>query len=422
LSGRADFSTGLRPAEQPPVAFVLFVPVYRDGAPTGTVAQRRAAFLGWASCPFRASDFLNGTLRGPRQQLGVELFDQSADDANRIASFPDGFRAGGPDLRTSEVEVGGRRWLLRTSPLPGAQVRNSTYMPARVVLAAGLLLTVLLAGLVWLLARRARTVRLLDRQRAGLAVASAFKSDLIGMLSHDLRQPLASVVGHVELLREDWDQIEEADKRRFLDKVADAAGRVDRLVEDLLTMTKGDAGKLEPDLRPVQVAAAVAEALAHVTPSEPIEVSVDPSVWVQADPGHLQQILINLLSNAVKYGSPPITVAAALTGGHHEGATDQAVELEVRDHGPGVPAEFVPKLFGRFARAERDDGIKGTGLGLYIVRQLVAAGHGELRYQAQPPSGAAFVVRLPAAEAPPGSHPTPGERPRYRSMAPAPRR
>jgi CHASE1-domain containing sensor protein len=139
LSDRTAFQAGLRPGGGPPVAFVLFVPVYRDGAPTGTVAQRRAAFLGWASGPFRANDFLAETLPGARSQLGVEVFDQSAVDANRIASFPEGFRAGGPDLRTSTVDLAGRHWVVRTAPLPDAPVLNTTQLPAWVVLAAGLL-------------------------------------------------------------------------------------------------------------------------------------------------------------------------------------------------------------------------------------------------------------------------------------------
>ena len=113
-----------------------------------------------------------------------------------------------------------------------------------------------------------------------------------------------------------------------------------------------------------------------------------------ADPRHLNQILTNLLGNAFKYGTPPVEVTV--------GGDDDVVDIEVRDHGAGVPAGFVPYLFDRFTRADTPASRekKGTGLGLYIVRQLAEANGGTVTYRDHPGGGGCFTVHLPATGEP----------------------
>jgi signal transduction histidine kinase len=109
-----------------------------------------------------------------------------------------------------------------------------------------------------------------------------------------------------------------------------------------------------------------------------------------ADPGHVDEIVVNLVENADKYGAPPITVDAR--------RRDDVVELKVCDHGPGVPAEFVPQLFERYSRADATLRHRsGSGLGLYLVDKLARASGGNVRYEPNDPHGACFIVTLPAA-------------------------
>jgi signal transduction histidine kinase len=106
-------------------------------------------------------------------------------------------------------------------------------------------------------------------------------------------------------------------------------------------------------------------------------------------PGHFDHILTNLISNAAKYGGGATAIVAA-PAGHAQ------VMVEVRDEGPGVPAEFRARLFDRFSRADRTAGtVSGTGLGLYIVRELARANGGDVRYRPAPTRGSIFVVTLP---------------------------
>jgi diguanylate cyclase (GGDEF)-like protein len=153
MSGQTTLAADLRlpPAERP-VAFELLVPVYRDQAPVRTVAQRRAAFRGWACGQFRAADFLNAATRSVQLSTGVELHDPAV-GGDPIATFPADFRAAGPDVRTDAVSLGGRTFRLRYAPLPGNPVLTERTIPAWLLLGTGTAISVLLGTLLWLLAQ-----------------------------------------------------------------------------------------------------------------------------------------------------------------------------------------------------------------------------------------------------------------------------
>jgi signal transduction histidine kinase len=123
-----------------------------------------------------------------------------------------------------------------------------------------------------------------------------------------------------------------------------------------------------------------------------VTVSCSPDLIVRVDPQDLGRILDNYLQNAFKYGEPPVRIEAARVG--------DLVEVRFLDHGPGVPPQFVPRLFGRFARADTPatKSQKGTGLGLSIVRGLAEANGGSARYEPGVPDGSCFVVELPVGD------------------------
>jgi len=142
----------------------------------------------------------------------------------------------------------------------------------------------------------------------------------------------------------------------------------------------------------VPLSTALEQALAPLADSFPgLVLHRLPDVPVLVDPGHLQQMVTNLVSNAGKYGRPPIEVSA-------EVRVDGWVEVRIRDHGNGIPAAFVPRLFDRYTRADARQA-HGTGLGLFIVRHLAEANGGSITYDPDGAPGACFVLRLEAAEA-----------------------
>jgi PAS domain S-box-containing protein len=247
-------------------------------------------------------------------------------------------------------------------------------------------------------ARDELTARAVELQRANHALQDAQQrtADLVAMLSHDVRQPLGVISGYCDLLLESWEHTDERQKRRDLSRIAQAGTGMMQLVEEVLTLTELDNADLQPRRAPIVVVRAVEQAIAglFLDQRDGVEVAVEPDVLVFADARHLQQVLINLLSNARKYGGDgEVRVDAVRLG--------DTVRIRVADTGEGVPAEFEPHLFERFSRAER--GVaptrQGTGLGLYIARQLVEANGGAIRHERNEPHGSRFVVSLPTAVA-----------------------
>ena len=210
--------------------------------------------------------------------------------------------------------------------------------------------------------------------------------------SHELRTPLASIRGYAELFRigaaRDDEEVEKAMRR-----IEEEAARMGVLVEDLLTLARldevRDAPHVEVDL--AALARDMVDDARAIDPSRTIEL-FDEDLTVLGDADQLRQVLGNLLRNALAHTPPgsPIEVSV--------GANDGEAVLEVRDHGPGLPAEDPDALFERFWRAEggRARGKGGAGLGLAIVAAIVDAHGGEVHAANAPGGGASFVVRLKA--------------------------
>lgn len=225
----------------------------------------------------------------------------------------------------------------------------------------------------------------LKQANEDLRAADELKSHFVAVTSHELRTPLTSVLGFARTLLKHWDRISDDEKREQIHLIEDQSGRLTRLVEELLTLSKIEAGALEVRPRAIRIADAVRDVLSSFADqANLIEVTVPRKQQVLADPDYLHQILTNYVANALKYGGSPITIDSRIADGN--------VEILVQDGGKGVPKAFVPRLFERFAQAGPATG--GTGLGLSIVRGLARAQGGEAWYEPGAP-GSCFGVRLP---------------------------
>lgn len=235
----------------------------------------------------------------------------------------------------------------------------------------------------------------LERANDALKAAQQRTADLVAMLSHDVRQPLGVITGYCEVLLEGWQLLGDEKKLREVGRIARAGSKMMELVEEVLTLTEVDHGGLRARRSGIGMEEALDDVLDGLGADERprTRADVEPGLAVLADARHLRQILANLLSNAHKYGGDEGEVRV------QAGRLDTAlVEICVSDCGEGVPPEFVPHLFERFSRAT--SGVAptrtGTGLGLYIVRELVEANGGTIRYEPNRPTGSRFVVELPA--------------------------
>jgi len=251
--------------------------------------------------------------------------------------------------------------------------------PAPVVSSAGVLIPVAF-GIGALTAGQARHLRA-ERDRAGRV--DRWRAALIATLAHDIRSPLTTVHGALRLVTE-VTNLPPARKQALLESALQQTARLTRLATGLLDVERVEQGKLRLEQRPISVTGAIDNATTLIASDADIRVSVDDDLQVHADPDRLEQILVNLTANALRHGRPPILISA-----HRD---DHTVQIDVRDHGTGVPANLEAKLFGRL---EGDsDNPDSVGLGMWIVRILVEAHGGTITYQTADP-GARFSVRLP---------------------------
>lgn len=244
---------------------------------------------------------------------------------------------------------------------------------------------------------RADARRKLELANEELQAAGELKNDFLAMASHELRTPLTSISGFAKTLRTMWESIADSEKRRYVSIIDEQSDRLGRLVTDLLLLSRIEQGGLRVEPVSVDVRPAIDRALRDMSMPGEVETRCVEPVHVDVDEDHLQQVLINLLSNAVKYGKPPIRIVVACDGDRGGDTDGSYASIIVEDHGTGVPAQFVTRLFERFAQApeHQSDLRAGAGLGLSIVAGLVEAHGGDVRYETGDAGGARFVVRLP---------------------------
>ncbi|HEY3980342.1 MAG TPA: HAMP domain-containing sensor histidine kinase [Streptosporangiaceae bacterium] len=238
-----------------------------------------------------------------------------------------------------------------------------------------------------------------DARAAGEAQARRSEDRMrqfVADASHELRTPLTSVRGLAEFGLQQGGAASAAELLRLMTLIQNEAGRMSRLVEDLLVLARVDTGR-PLERRPVDLASIAAQAVQAariVSPGRPVTLAAgaDP-VIVYADEERLRQVIDNLIGNAVQHtpAGSPVSVSVDSTTG--------TGEITVADRGPGMTAEQAARVFERFYRTDdaRARARGGTGLGLSIAAALVAAHDGDITVDTQPGQGAAFRVRLPLA-------------------------
>jgi two-component system phosphate regulon sensor histidine kinase PhoR len=304
-----------------------------------------------------------------RAVLGDAIDDADVRLAIRHPAALDRLLDEGPAV-AEEVElvgVGGpeRRWMMSVRPLPGG----------------------------W------RFVRLTDRSEAH--AAERMRVDFVANASHELRTPLATLVGYAETLREAGGALDDATRERFTGIVHDEARRMQRLVEDLISLSRIEGERFSPPSDAIDIAwlfeetrRAAANAAAERGCS--VEAAVPAGLRpVAGDRAQLLQLYDNLVGNALRYGRAGGIVRLEAAA---DGAT---VRTTVADEGEGIAKAHIPRLTERFYRVDtgRSRSAGGTGLGLSIVKHIVERHRGRLTIESEPGTGTIVTVTLPAAPA-----------------------
>ncbi len=235
--------------------------------------------------------------------------------------------------------------------------------------------------------------------RESLAAAEALgedKSRYLSMASHDLRAPLTAIQMSADMLRRYDQKWDEEKKSKHFQRIQQAVTNMNQMLEDVLTLSKAQSGKIAFNPAPVDILEFCSHLAEEVKPLASDRHRLTFSSHGDCQPAHvdeklLRYLLTNLLGNAIKYSPNGGTVSFDVT------CSDRAVTFRIADEGIGIPPEYQAKLFQQFERAANVGEIKGTGLGLCIVKQAVDLHGGEIAVESQVGVGTTFTVTLPRA-------------------------
>ncbi len=271
---------------------------------------------------------------------------------------------------------------------------------------------------IWDLTEDMRLAEELRIAREAAEAASKAKSEFLSSMSHELRTPMNAILGFAQLLQRDKKESLSERHRERVGQILKGGEHLLRLIDDILDLSRIEAGGVSISTEPVGVVEVLAEVKATLDPiaaAQGIRVEVDAlsaeRPTVSADRTRLAQILMNFGSNAIKYNRPSGTVTFVVSAPRPE-----VVRLTVQDTGMGIPVEKQDKLFQPFQRAGQETGpIEGTGIGLVVSKRLAELMHGDVGFRSTPGAGSEFWVDMPVHES--GLRPSPLKGPR--ASAPA---
>ena len=385
LSGRVELVQEIDEEKQP--GFLIYLPVYDGDADPSSVAERRAQLHGFVYAPFRAGDLFAGIFGGGTPPVAFRVLDYGYEDQSGLLydSRPPGDEDRRPAFRRdTTITLFGHRWTIDFVSLPAVEERSGQIVAPLIAL-AGLLVSLLLFELT----------RREVRARAQAQHSEQVRSRFYASMSHELRTPLNAIIGYNDLILAGIYGSLADTQRGGLERSQKAARHLLDLVNDVLDLSKIEAGKVELSPEPVQLPMLVEDLFdtLHATAAEqgsPLRLScervAEPLV---SDPRRLRQILLNLLSNAIKFGSGrPIEV-------HCTPTSDGGMLVEVTDRGIGIAPGDQERIFEEFVQLDGTAPGRGTGLGLPISRRLARLLGGSLDVESATGQGSVFRLILP---------------------------
>jgi len=222
---------------------------------------------------------------------------------------------------------------------------------------------------------------------------SALRADFVSLVSHELRSPMAAVIGAARTLQMRWRELQPEQREAFLTLIGDETSRLAALIGDVLDTSRIDAGTFTYRFADVDLVSLVSDSVAAAVIGQdevPVVARLPTGVpEVRGDPERLRQVIGNLIDNAVKYSPAGLPVEVSVARG------TSTVHISVSDRGPGIDVADQRLIFEKFGRVTGDGSKPGTGLGLFIARSIAEAHGGDLTVSSAPGRGATFTLSLP---------------------------
>ncbi|ASC69315.1 Two-component sensor histidine kinase [Halomicronema hongdechloris C2206] len=389
-------------------SFLVFLPIYHQ--PATTPRARRQQLKGYILGVFRVADVVEESLSDLDHEIDFWILDQTARADEKLLGFYDGdtqtvLPDGDEARKWSEPEGKSSGWLRSTSLCPtplecsqtlavGQRQWHLLFLPpsyspppwaALATVLIGLLMTAIL--LIYL----SRWQSELERTRE----LSNLKLRLFSMASHELRTPLSVISISAQSLSANRDALTPQQQMNTVDRIQAAARRMGQLVDDILTLTRAEAGKLQVNPEIVELDPFCRQVFDQIQPQVDQRLSLSGNAIhtkIYLDKKLLHSILVNLLSNAVKYSAADSLIRLVVT------AKSDILEFQVIDQGIGIPLTAQQNLFKAFYRGANVGSVPGVGLGLAVVKTCVELQDGCLTVHSQPGRGTCITVMLPKIE------------------------
>lgn len=380
------------PDKQP--GFLMYVPLYVKNSKPKSIQEKRAAITGFIYAPFRSYDLISQLQTAQDQQYGFKI--ETNTDTKMAVYETDNFSELSTNSKnraeTAELTLQGITWKITGYVMPEV-VNESVRSRPTSVLWGGVLFSFFVAGFIYLLlVNRSRV--LADKESTSVQFA---KDELLALASHQLRTPATGVKQYIGMLREGFVGSFTPTQQKLLDKAYASNERQLGTINEMLFVARADADQLQmsfshfdfkqlvEDVVDEQVGQMAKKKLRHnlLVPKK--------SLPVRGDKEYLRMAVENVLSNAVKYTKDGGSIRIKIT------ATQESVTLHITDTGVGVSKADHHLLFQKFSRIpnELTSQVSGTGIGLYLVKQVVDAHGGKIAFDSAPSKGSTVTMRLP---------------------------
>lgn len=392
LSGLVTFmQTNLEPEELK--GYILFMPNYKKDLPLSTAAERQSALQGFFYAPFTTNGVMNSLFNFKERSFGLTIrADSGGKDEVVFNSKKDPNQTYFPDFKEDMISLYGQKWAIAYT-LKENSIPFSVRARPATVLFGGSIFAALLALIFYLLIqRRTRALTYLEEKKLEEA-----KDDLLSLASHQLRTPATAVKQYVSMVKDGFAGPVTKGQRDLLEMAYENNERQLTIVDDLLYVARIDAGKAKLRLEMVNVSRMLQsvindhllvlkdrkQTVAYKKPARP--------VMVEADPQYLRMIIENLMSNASKYSYEHTQIAISLK------RTIKDVKISFTDKGVGIEEKDYGALFQKFSRIPNDLSrhIAGSGIGLYLAKQLSLLHGGDIEFTSTLGKGSTFTLTVP---------------------------
>jgi signal transduction histidine kinase len=408
--------------------FVVYLPIYSEGEPTSTVAQRRRALEGFVVGALEAEGLLRGTLETfDPSSIDFEVYDGEDLTPRNLLYDEDGvLRAGEaqmtptaplsaaigeatglpigeserpPDLSDfSQLDMAGQKWDVYFEALPEFREGGESQLPLFVLL-SGLAVSFLLFGVTFMLVlnrlRAEKAGRDLEDANRELEATNRELEAFSYSVSHDLRAPLRSIDGFSQILLEDYSDELDKEGKDYLGRVRAASQRMGRLIDDILGLSRVTRGVMSRErVNLSSLAGEVAEELREARPDRTVELTVQKGLEVWGDPRLLRVALVNLMGNAWKFTEKEREAKVAFGQDEELSRKGRVPVYYVSDNGAGFEMAYADKLFGAFQRLHGTEEFEGTGIGLATVQRVVHRHGGRIWAEGEVGRGATFFFTL----------------------------